>query len=352
MSDKTNLPAGLVRVATRRGLFADTVMLLSRKLGILSLTAALLIASCGPANKNEIPTLHVADQLQVLQSVLSAAGEDKPKDYRIEWSNFLGGPQVIAAQTGGSVDIGWMAETPLVFAQAAGSPVKVVAVSRGVKPGSSGIALVVAADSSIRSPADLKGKTVGSMPGTITQYLVSRVLDNEGLSLDDITAVRVGSFNTANLRDGTVDAFTTAEPMLSQGLADKTIRVLAYGGHPNTPGFNYLVASDAALADPQRAALIGDFVARAARATRWQRQNVEQAAPITAKAYKVSAQLAEQILRRSPLNYSPIDESIIAGHQEEADLFHKLGLIRRRVDAAKLFDHRYDKQVSDVENGQ
>ena len=33
-----------------------------------------------------------------------------------QWSTFIGGPAVLAAQTGGSVDVGFMAETPLVFA--------------------------------------------------------------------------------------------------------------------------------------------------------------------------------------------------------------------------------------------
>ena len=39
---------------------------------------------------------------------LAVAGDDKPTSYRIEWSNFLGGPAVIAAQTGisGSTKIG------------------------------------------------------------------------------------------------------------------------------------------------------------------------------------------------------------------------------------------------------
>lgn len=317
---------------------------------LLTFLSVAVLAGCGQSGGDDLPVLRVADQMHVLQSALSAAGEDKPMNYRIQWSNFLGGPPVIAAQTGGSVDLGWMAETPLVFAQAAGSPVKVVAVSRGLRPRSSNIALVVAADSPFHSPADLKGKKVGFMPGTITQYLVARVLEDAGLSLDDITPVRISSFSTGTLQNGTVDAFTTAEPMLSGGLADGSIRVLAYGGEPHTPGFNYLVASDAALTDSRRAALIGDFVARTARAVRWQRENVARAAPVTAKAFNVSPELAAQILTRTPVHYTPIDSSIVDAHQQEADLFHKLGLIRTRVDAAKLFDNRFDKQVAEVEH--
>lgn len=317
----------------------------------MGIFAALLLSGCGGSADDKDATLHVADQLNAMQSVMSAADEDKPQDYDIQWSNFIGGPAVIAAQTGGSVDLGWMAETPLVFAQAAGSPVKVVAVAKGTREGSSNVALVVSANSPIRTPADLRGKKVGYMPGTITQYLVVKVLDEAGMTPDDVTTVRATSLSSATIDSGIVDAFVTAEPQLTQGVADGKLRVIAYGGQPRTPGFNYLVASDEALADPERAELIGKFVTALARATKWQRENVEKAAPITAKAFKVTPELAEQILRRSPTRYTPIDASIIAAHQEEADLFHKLGTIRTRIDAAKLFDNRYNHLVAEVESG-
>ncbi|TCM20458.1 sulfonate transport system substrate-binding protein [Novosphingobium sp. PhB165] len=320
--------------------------------GFLALSSVALLAACHSSSKqDEQPTLRVADQLHTLQSAIGAAGEGQPKSYQIQWSNFIGGPAVIAAETGGSVDLGWMAETPMVFAQAAGSPVRVVAVSRGLKPGTSNIALVVAANSPIHSVADLKGKKIGYTSGTISQYLVARLLDQAGLNFDDITSVSLSGISTAVLDNGTVDAFTAAEPMLTQGIEAGKLRVLAYGGQPVTPGYGYLVASEAALADPKRAALIADFVERTARSVKWQRENVDKAAQVSAKAYNVTPALAGQILRRMPLGYTPIDASIVAGHQQESDLFHKFGLIRQRVDASKLFDHRFDALVRTVENG-
>ena len=319
------------------------------RLRFLVLAVGLLAAACGKGASDEVPTLRVADQLNAVQTLLAASGEEKPSDYRLQWSNFLGGPAIIAAQTGGSVDIGWMAETPLVFAQAAGSPVKVVAVTRGTRPESSNIALVVAPNSPIRTVADLKGRKVGYMPGTITQYLVVRLLRDAGLKPDDITTVRISSFATGTLDRGVVDAYTTGEPLLSQGLRDGKIRVLAHGGAPITPGFGYLVASEAALADPGRERLIAEFVARVARAQRWRDANIDKAAPFVAKAYKVDAAVAQDILKRNPSQYVPIDDAIVAAHQEEADVFHQLGLIKTRVDAAALFDHRYDSLIAQAE---
>src|SRR5690554_5745834 len=69
------------------------------------------------ASAKSMETLVAADMLDHLRTLLAAAGEDKPEDYDLKWANFAGGPSVIAAATGGSVDVGWMAETPLVFSQ-------------------------------------------------------------------------------------------------------------------------------------------------------------------------------------------------------------------------------------------
>lgn len=306
--------------------------------------ALLSLAACGDVPESGT-TIKVGDQLHALKSSLDVSGEGRPTDYRIEWANFVGGPPIIAAQTGGSLDVGWMAETPLIFAQAAGSPVKVVAVSRTVDGGGSPYALVVKPDSPIRSIADLKGKSVSFMKGTVLHYFVARLLDRQGLSLKDITTVQATGFGTGLLDKGSADAITIGEPYLTQALDAGKVRVLASGAPPNTPGFFYLVASDAALADPAKAKAIGDLVARAARATRWQRENPAKAAPTLAKRFNVDATIAEKIITRAPASYAPISDAIIAAHQDEADLFFKEGLIRKKLDTSRIFDKRYDDIV-------
>ena len=308
-------------------------------------SALLSLAACSGAPDGGT-TLKIGDQLHALKSSLDVSGEGQPTVYKIEWANFVGGPPIIAAQTGGSLDVGWMAETPLIFAQAAGSPVKVVAVSKTVGGGGSPYALVVTPNSPIRSIADLKGKSVSFMKGTVLHYFVARLLDKQGLSLKDIKPVQATGFGTGLLDKGSADAITIGEPYLTQALDAGKVRVLASGAPPNTPGFFYLVASDAALADPVKAKAIGDLVARAARATRWQRENVAKAAPTLAKRYNIDVKTAEKIIRRAPANYAPIDADIIAAHQDEADLFFKEGLIRKKLDVAAIFDKRYDNIVA------
>jgi sulfonate transport system substrate-binding protein len=320
-----------------------------RRIGALAALLGLIagLAGCGRDAKEAAPlVLHVGDQLNALQAALAAAGEDKPAGYRIEWANFVGGPTIIAAETGGSIDVGWMQETPVVFAQAAGSPVKVVAVARSAIPGRSGLALVTSPDSPVKAVGDLRGRAIGYMPGTVTQYVVVRLLEQAGLKLSDVRAVHVSGNATSLLATGDVDAIVTADPYLTQMLDAGKVRILATGGEPITADFRYLVAPDTALADPVRAAAIGDFAGRVARAYRWQREHAAQAAPTYARLYKSTPEMAAKILQRAPVRFGLIDDTVIARHQQEADTFHSLGLLRRAVDASQIFDRRYNSLIT------
>jgi sulfonate transport system substrate-binding protein len=311
---------------------------------------AALLCACGhsdePANSSDV-VLHVADQSQILQATLRATGEDKPAGYRIEWSNFFGGPAVIAAETGGSVDVGYMMETPIIFAQAAGSPVKIVAAARRAPPGSSSLALVVAADSPIESAAELKGHKIGVVLGSITQYMILRLLEREKLQASDVTFVQITPLNSAVLH-GTVDAMITGDPHLSKMLANNEVRVIAFGGEPLIPEANYLVASDSALGDPRRSAAIGDLATRLARAERAIKDDPSRYAPVFAKIYGTSEPVAKQILKRAPMRFGPYDQELVSQHQQEADTFHNLGLISKPLDVSRIFDRRYDAVLGKV----
>lgn len=324
---------------------------------VLAAGALLALAACGagaPQGADGKVVLCVGDQLGVIKATLDSAGEGQPADYTIQWSNFTAGPPIIAAQTGGSLDVGWMAETPLVFAQAAGSPVKVVGVSRpSDKPGERqgfAYALVVLPDSPLRSVADLRGKAVAVRSGTVLQYMLARQLAQAGLGLNDVKTLEVTSLGTSLLDKGAADAQTVNEPFLTQMLETGKVRVLAPGGPPVTPGFGYVVASDKALADPKRAKAIGDLVVRLARANLWQNAHAAQAAPALAKIYRTDPRIAQRIIERTPSVFAPIDGTVIAAHQQEADLFHKEGLIRNRLDAGAIFDTRFNPLIPRVED--
>src|ERR1700691_2858590 len=128
-----------------------------RAVGLLGATGAAvlatLLAGWMPASASSSPSLSgvsivFGDQVDQYQTIVNATDTLKGAPYTVTWSNFIGGPPIIAAEVGGSVDLGDMAETPTVFAQAAGDAVKVIAVSQGVGS-TSAYGIVVPSGSSI-----------------------------------------------------------------------------------------------------------------------------------------------------------------------------------------------------------
>jgi sulfonate transport system substrate-binding protein len=314
--------------------------------GFVAASLFTLAACSGAASENKPDALRFGDQMNAVETLLKFSGEDANTAYRLNFANFTSGPPIIAAQTGGSLDLGYMAETPLVFAQAAGSPVKIVAVLSSSNNDGSPYALVVRPDSSIQSPADLKGKAVAYQKGTVVHYLVARALDQAGLKLSDIKTVQANGLGASLLDNGAADAVTLGEPILTRQLDKGSVRVIATGARPTTPGFFYLVASEEALADPARSKAIGDLIGRIVRAEKWRQNNIEASAPALAAHYKVDEELAKKIIRRNPQSYVPIDADVIQAHQAEADLFFEQGYVRKKLDARQIFDDRYNDIVS------
>ena len=86
-------------------------------------------------------TLKVGDQLDFLKTLLSLSGQDKDFTYQVDYGSFLGGPAMLQAFQAGEVDTGFVADAPLIFAQAAGQDIKGVA---SWAPGQSLLSLVTA----------------------------------------------------------------------------------------------------------------------------------------------------------------------------------------------------------------
>lgn len=289
-------------------------------------------------------TLHVGDQANMLQAVLQASGELDNAPYKIDWSEFMGGPFVIAAETGGSVDLGVMGETPVIFAQAAGSPVKVVAVQKITDPAKSNMAMIVKKDSPIHTLADLKGKKILGSPGTVAQYLVAKALQKAGLTTQDVQMVNLQQGAESAFDRGDVDVTASGGAPLAMSLASGQARVLASGAGL-LPGTNYLVARAAALDDPQTKAAIADFVTRLTRAQLWFNAHPAAATKIEESLYHVDASIGKAIVEQAPFAYTPINQTILNEYQAEADFFTGQGLLKSKIDGAQIFDKEYNSTV-------
>jgi sulfonate transport system substrate-binding protein len=295
-------------------------------------------------------TLTFGDQLKEYQTIFEATNALQGAAYKVNWTDFIGGPPVIAAETGGSVDLGDMAETPTIFAQSAGDPVKVVATTVGANPKISPYDIVVPSSSPIKTAAQLKGQTVAVQEGTVEQYFLVQYLAKNHLPYTAVhlSNLPVTSASTA-VTSGQVPAAVISQPLTALDVATGKVRVLASGaGYLTTYG--YLTASNAALANPQKAAAIQDFIKRFYKAAAILRKDPLLAAETYVKTYGVTLAVAKAAVASVQAAGTPITPAIISYQQTEANTFQKLGLIPSTLNVKSIFDLPYNKTVAKNSN--
>ncbi len=107
-----------------------------------------------------------------------------------------------------SVDFGTFGIAAAILGGAAGEPVVVVGAMCN-----KGMGVISKAGSDVKTIKDLKGKKVGIWPGSTQEVFIFERLKMEGMSVKDITPVRVPFGEMpAMLQRGDLDAYVGAEP--------------------------------------------------------------------------------------------------------------------------------------------
>lgn len=321
---------------------AGTALLVAAPLGL----ATPAPASAAPETASLAGvSLNFGDQVGEYKTIVDATDALKGAAYTVNWSNFIGGPPIIAAEIGGSVDLGDMAETPVIFAQAAGDPVKVVAVTEGTTTTQSAYGIVVPPDSPIKTASQLRGKTIAVQEGTVEQYVLVQVLKAAGIPYGDVTIDNLTvTAGEAALTSGKVDAWVGTQPFIALvqqndtgkllPTAAKTVRVLGY-----------LTAPESTLDNPKKSAAIVDFVARLYKSQAILRKDPQLAAETYVKTYGVPLAVAEKAVKSAQQVPTTATPSLIAYQQNEANAFLKLGLIPNHLDASQVFDTSMIKRI-------
>ncbi|MFZ5519803.1 MAG: sulfonate ABC transporter substrate-binding protein [Pseudomonadota bacterium] len=274
-------------------------------------------------------TLRIGYQKFNTLNILKGAGhlEEalKPLGWSVQWYEFATGPVLLEALNAGSIDFGHAADTPSVFAQAAG--VKAVYLA-AEQPYPKGIAILVAADSPIRRVADLKGKRVAVGRGWNVQYLLARALEEAGLDFDDIQPAWVNNAADARsaFQSGRVDAVGLWDPFLAGEQTASNPRVLRSGeGLSNNRTF-YLAAPDFAAANGK---VLRTVFAELKKTNDWANRNPQALAEQLAPQLGVPTAVLKLATERRRYTAVPLDAAIVAEQQRIADTFFRLKLIPR-----------------------
>ncbi len=196
--------------------------------------------------------------------------------------------------------------------------------------------------------ASLGGRTVATSRGSIGHFLVlSLVRRLPATAVPPRILFLQPADAHAALLSGAVDAWSTWEPYTSQvELIDGGRRIA--NGTNIVPGLGYQIASADALG--RRDPLIGDYLARVAKARLWANAHADAYAERWSALIGLPARVPRQWFARSPETVVPIDAAVRRDEQAIVDLLASNGLVRR-FDAASMFDARFSGAIADSHQG-
>jgi len=150
--------------------------------------------------------------------------ELKPHGVKIVWAPFVdGGGALVSALGSSGIDIAYnVGSSPGLRIGAIDPNINLIAVDNFEPFGVSSV--VVAANSPLKSVADLKDKKIAFLKGTVRHTTLAKILASANLTLDDVEGLHM-PFETSGpaLVRGDVDALiegnTTVAPLLERGAA-------------------------------------------------------------------------------------------------------------------------------------
>lgn len=279
------------------------------------------------------PVLKAGDQKGGLRALLESAGELKGLAYDIQWTEFPAAAPLAEALNAGAVDSGPIGDAPAIFALAAGTPIKIIGANRSDPFGT---AVLVRANSPLKTAADLRGKNIGTNRGSIGHFVALKALESAGLKPED-ASLRFLPPADAKLAlvNGSIDAWATWEPYTALAETSGHARVLV-SGRGLWSGLSYLAATDSALAAKRE--VLRDFLQRVVRAQVWSYQHVDGFSAALARIIGIPPEAARLQFERRRTQWRNIDAAVIAEQQRTADFYLKAGLLKQRLDVRTTFD--------------
>lgn len=201
--------------------------MIDRRTLLAGLGAGLVATSLSgrAARAQAAPTVIRMGSLKLIHSIAPHFYERfTPEGVRVEMIPFESPTEGKNAVVTKSVDFGTFGLAAATLGAAAGEPIVVIASTCN-----RGMGVIARKDSDIRTIKDLRGKRVAIWPGSTQEVFALERMRMEGLSVKDITPVRV-SFSEMHLAlaRGDVDAYVGAEPAPGVSLASGVGQLVEY----------------------------------------------------------------------------------------------------------------------------
>lgn len=267
--------------------------------------------------------------------LLKSRGSLEPKlkalGYSVSWTEFQFGPPLLEAINVGAIDFGNTGETPPVFAQAAGAPIRYVAYE---PPAQRGEAILIPKDSPLKSVAELKGRKVAVAKGSNAHYLVVKALEKADVKYEDITPVYLTPADArAAFERGAVDAWSIWDPYQAAAEATLGAKILT-DGTGLVPNTQFYLASQKFVETEAR--VLDLLLAELREVDAWAKSDIHAVAEQLSPAVGLPVPILEVALKRQSYGIKPIDEQVLVDQQKLADTLYQLKLIPKEVHVADI----------------
>lgn len=242
------------------------------------------------------------------------------------WSEFPAGPQLLHALQNNEIDFGATGEVPPILAQAQNSSLMYVAYE---PPSPHSVAMVVAQDSPIYHCSDLRGKRIAVNRGSNVHYLLLQMLDEYGLTLDDVRVNYTPLRYPLTPSDfHAVDAWMMWDPLLSDAQLSGNMRIIEDGHGKVLNQQFYLSRRDFAQRSADLLKIVLDELKQTGIFIATHPENAAQL--LSQELGLPQASLALALSRRQ---HEPraINTTVMRDQQTIADRFYALGLLSKAI---------------------
>lgn len=254
----------------------------------------------------------------------------KPYKLPFEYSTITSGADQTAALASGDIQLlNCVGGSSVLISAAAGADIKILSVYANAPKAFK----LFAKDANIKSPADLKGKTIAGPKGTILHELLAAYLKKGGFTMKDVKFVSMGlPAARAALEGGKIDAALQAGPLAYT--AEKSGLYVVTNGEGLVSGLT--VTATSAKFYKENKPLVDAFLKVQNDSLKYMAENKAEAMKLTAKATGLKPEAVEAMY---PLyDFNPVvTDTTKKNLKETQDFLVEAGIMQKKVDIDKLF---------------
>lgn len=241
-----------------------------------------------------------------------------------------------------SVDFGTFGVAAAILGGAAGEPIVVVGAMCN-----KGMGVIAKAGSDIKSVKDLKGHKVGIWPGSTQEVFIMERLKMEGLSIKDVTAVRVpfGEMPTM-LQRGDIDAYVGAEPAPGLSISTGVGQLVEYPYGTAMGGLNMIFGThaDTVAKNPD---LVKTMLKIQRAASEFMMANKAAVADATVQKLGANRAAVDQALGAGNVEYIwKLDDKVQTQAKTYAQHMLELKQIRQLPDFATFLNPKFSNEIA------